>query len=122
MQKIAKVGENIYDFGACGNGKFEPVYYDNIAPHPNETAINKEGRLRYKCYPLVGKNGVLPAALRSDSFRRYIAGAYEVKDEDKQRELAKESAKILKTGFVDEYVEILTKKYNLLCVYGDNNS
>ncbi len=117
--KDCKVGENIYDFGACGNGKFEPVYYDNIAPHPNETAINKEGRLRYKCYPLVGKKwGVGPAALRSDVLGGIMQGAYEVKDKDKSRELAKEYAKRLKTGYVDEYVEILTKKYSLLCVYG----
>ncbi|MDE5699485.1 MAG: DUF4280 domain-containing protein [Lachnospiraceae bacterium] len=47
-----KLKENIYDFGACGNGKFEPLYSEE-APHPAETALNQKGQKRYVCRPIL---------------------------------------------------------------------
>jgi len=46
------VKENICDFGACGNGKFEPLYSEE-APHPAETALNQKGQKRYVCRPIL---------------------------------------------------------------------
>jgi len=44
--------ENIKDFGACGNGKFEPLYSEE-APHPAQTALNRNGQERYVCFPVL---------------------------------------------------------------------
>ena len=50
--KDCKKEENIKDFGACGNGKFEPLYSEE-APHPAQTALNRNGQERYVCLPVL---------------------------------------------------------------------
>jgi len=46
------LNENIYDVGACGNGKFEPTYSKD-APPPSRKMLNKNGQERYVCLPVL---------------------------------------------------------------------
>lgn len=98
------VDENIFSFGACGNGLYEPLYSEE-APYPAELA--KDG-IHYRCVPILlrewGYGGINE---RSDKPGVYIA---EPRIDAPQLE-----------GYLqhdDEYVEALLTEYNLLCLYG----
>lgn len=124
--------ENIYKFGACGNGKFEPLYSEE-APHPASTAINKNGDKRYECLPILlaewgcgdinSRKTLIGECALGKMYRhepvidetpsRYI------KHTIRQAITQSKEKNLEKTGEdVEEYIQALMTCDNLLCLYG----
>ncbi len=116
--------ENIYDFGACGNGKFEPVYSKD-APPPGRKTLNKNGQERHICLPvLLGEWGCGSIDSRSLLISVGPEGKmYEKESFDGEgfsqntiEQIAQEQSKNAEEDA--EYSQALMTCDNLLCLYG----
>ncbi|MDE5698986.1 MAG: DUF4280 domain-containing protein, partial [Lachnospiraceae bacterium] len=125
--KDCKEEENIKNFGACGNGKFEPLYSEE-APHPAQTVLNKNGQQRYVCLPiLLGEWGYGDINSRSLLIGEvFIDKIYKVykKESFDSGELSEDTIEQIAQDQLQnmvedvEYSQALMKCDNLLCLYG----
>lgn len=125
--KDCKKEENIKDFGACGNGKFEPLYSEE-APHPAQTALNRNGQERYVCLPvLLGEWGygdinsrslLIGEVLIDKAYKVYKKESFDSGEfsEDTIEQIAKNQIQNMVEDV--EYSQALMKCDNLLCLYG----
>ena len=125
--KDCKKEENIKDFGACGNGKFEPLYSEE-APHPAQTALNRNGQERYVCFPvLLGEWGygdinsrslLIGEVLIDKAYKVYKKESFDSGEfsEDTIEQIAKNQIQNMVEDV--EYSQALMKCDNLLCLYG----
>ena len=137
--KDCKVNENIYDFGACGNGKFEPLYSED-APHPAETALNQKGEKRYVCRPIllggwgygdINSRSLLIGEVYMD--KEYKVYKKESANDGKPSEYISHCINTIESQnetknpidamqnreeILEEYVEALMTCDNLVCLYG----
>ncbi len=125
--KDCKKEENIKDFGACGNGKFEPLYSEE-APHPAQTALNRNGQERYVCLPvLLGEWGygdinsrslLIGEVLIDKAYKVYKKESFDSGEfsEDTIERIAKNQIQNMVEDV--EYSQALMKCDNLLCLYG----
>ncbi len=137
--KDCKVNENIYDFGACGNGKFEPLYSED-APHPAETALNQKGEKRYVCRPIllggwgygdINSRSLLIGEVNMD--KEYKVYKKESANDGKPSEYISHCINTIESQnetknpidamqnreeILEEYVEALMTCDNLVCLYG----
>ena len=125
--KDCKKEENIKDFGACGNGKFEPLYSEE-APHPAQTALNRNGQERYVCLPvLLGEWGygdinsrslLIGEVLIDKAYMVYKKESFDSGEfsEDTIEQIAKNQIQNMVEDV--EYSQALMKCDNLLCLYG----
>lgn len=118
--------ENIYDFGACGNGKFEPVYSKD-APPPGRKTLNKNGQERHVCLPvLLGEWGC--GSIDSRSLLISVGPEGEGKvyadissdDNEFSEETIQQIAQVEAQNRLDDkgYSRALMTCDNLLCLYG----
>ncbi|MEZ3490822.1 MAG: DUF4280 domain-containing protein [Lachnospiraceae bacterium] len=135
-----KVRKNIFTFGACGNGHFEPLYSE-AAPHPSGSTIeNDNGDERYRCFPILlaewGHGGTdarsTVIAVGGDSNEHSETKFFEETSEEYRKDFStikykmKHTSRLLKEGKeieevyddILEYNQALMLCDNLLCVYG----
>ena len=125
--KDCELEKNIFSFGACGNEKFEPLYSEE-APHPAQTAIDRNGQERYVCLPvLLGEWGygdidsrslLIGEVLIDKMYKVYKKESFDSKElsKDTIEQIAKDQ--IQNAAEDAEYSQALMKCYNLLCLYG----